>query len=227
MIVKHWSSLPEQPVLHVGNCQLWLAWLDEEDPASFQNILSKDELLRAGRLRNYRTADRFRVARGILRTLLGRYLAFGPEQLVFSYGPNGKPELAGGIKRGLSFNVSHSGGMAVYAIANGFEVGVDVEEIHPINNLEATASFFLSPDELDEFQGLPVDRKLERFFTLWTSREAILKAFGFGFSNPFWDKLVMPHNSSSQSGWQNQLFENKRIFMLNPAEGFKGALACL
>jgi 4'-phosphopantetheinyl transferase len=228
MMIKHWSELSECSLLAPGDCQLWLAWLDKEDPDSFRSSLSDDERARAGRLRSPQSADRFTVARGILRQLLGRYLACRLESLIFSYGPHGKPELAGESQTGLSFNVSHSGGLAVFAIANGLEVGVDIEEIHPVSDLEATASIFLSPDELAEFEALPTNgKKLERFFMLWTCKEAVLKALGYGFANPAEDILGTFCQPDPQGTVQNVTFKNKRLTLLNPAEGFRGALACL
>ena len=227
MMIRHWNDLPERQVLPAGKCQLWLAWLDKEDPDALWGFLSEDERLRAKRLRSSRNTDRFTVARGILRALLGRTLASRPEQLVFSYGPHGKPELAGGLKAKLSFNVSHSGGLVVFAIANGFEVGVDIEEIHPISDLEATASIFLSADDLADLEALPTDRKLERFFTLWTCKEALLKACGSGFTSPAKDNLAKVFPACRKGEGKYDIFQNKRLTMLNPAEGFKGALACL
>ena len=227
MMIRHWSDIPKRPLLAAGECQLWLAWLDEEDPDSLRGFLSEDERLRAGRLRGPRSADRFTAARGILRQLLGCYLACRPESLVFLYGPLGKPELAGESQMGLSFNVSHSGGLAVFAIANGLEVGVDIEEIHPVSDLEATASIFLSQDELAEFEALPADGKLERFFTLWTYKEAVLKALGYGFTNPARDILGTFCQPDQQGTVQNVTVQNKRLTLLTPAQGFKGALVCL
>jgi 4'-phosphopantetheinyl transferase len=218
MMIQHWRDIPEPPVLPAGDCQLWLARLDEEDPDSFRGFLSEDERLRAGRLRSSRSADRFTVGRGILRSLLGRYLLHRPEELVFAYGPNGKPTLADDLQERLSFNVTHAGGLAVFAFANGFEIGVDIEEIHPISDLDVTASFFLSPDELAEFEALPTDGKLERFFRLWTCKEAILKALGVGFNSPVQNILTI----FCQSG-----LKGERLTLLHPAEGFRGALACL
>ena len=227
MLIRHWSELSERPLLAAGECQLWLAWLDEEDPDSFREFLSEDERLRAGRLRSPRSAARFTVARGILRSLLGRYLAHRPEQLVFSYGLHGKPGLAGGVDEWLSFNVSHSAGLVVFAVSNGFEVGVDIEEIHPIIDLEATASIFLSPVEFAEFKVMPAVGKLERFFTMWTCKEAILKALGSGFTSPVKEISAMDCQPDPQVDAQYMTFQNKQITSLYPAEGFKGALACL
>ncbi len=227
MNIKHWKEIPDNPFLDSGNCQMWLAWLDEEDPQPFESLLSNDEKLRAERFRSPREANRFRVARSILRTLLGSYLSYDPEALVFSYGTHGKPELAEALDMGISFNVSHSGGLAVFAIARGGQVGVDVEEFHEINDLEATASVFLSPDELSQFKEIPGGRKLDRFFDLWTSKEAILKAYGTGFPKPSKDiftNLLEPHPND---GGQNKNFESKHLTLFVPAVGFRGALALL
>jgi 4'-phosphopantetheinyl transferase len=218
MMISHWSDLPERPFPPAGECHLWLAWLDEEDPDTLRGYLSEDERLRANRLRSSRSAERFTVARGILRTILSRSLACEPERLVFSYGSHGKPELADGLKAKLSFNVSHSGRLAIFAVANGFKVGVDIEEIHPISDLEATASIFLSADELAGLKALPAERKLERFFTLWTCKEAILKACGYGFTGPDTDIFATDFSPC---------LKGERLTMLDPAKGFKGALACL
>ncbi len=218
MTIRNWRELPERPSLPAGEPQLWLAWLDEESPDSFRGFLSEDERLRAGRLRGPRGADRFTVGRGILRSILGRYLSHRPNELVFAYGSNGKPTLAGGLQGQLSFNVSHSGSLAVLVIASGLEVGVDVEEVHPVSNLDATASIFLSPDEFAEFKALPINAKPERFFTLWTCKEAVLKAIGSGFTGPAKDILATFCQPDMKS---------ERLTLLNPAEGFKGALACL
>jgi 4'-phosphopantetheinyl transferase len=227
MMVRHWRELPERPLLAAGDCQLWLARLDEEDPDAWRGLLSEEELLRTGRLRSPRSADCFTVARGILRYLLGRYLTYTPERLVFSYGPHGKPELAGGLQARLAFSVSHSSDLAVFAIANGFEVGVDIEEIHPVSNMESTASIFLSPDELVEFEALPSAMKPERFFTLWTCKEAILKALGSGFTGSVKDILARFCQSNPEGDGQYSILENKRLILLKPAEGYQGALACL
>ncbi|MFH1524313.1 MAG: 4'-phosphopantetheinyl transferase superfamily protein [Chloroflexota bacterium] len=214
MMIKHWGEIPERPLLAPGDCQLWMAWLDTEDPDSFRSSLSEDERARAARLRSSQSVKRFTVTRGILRKVLSRYLTCRPGSLVFSYGPHGKPELAGKPQPRLSFNVSHSGSLAIFAIANGVEIGVDIEEIHPISDLDATASIFLSPEELAEFKSLPANSKLARFFTLWTCKEAVLKAIGSGFAEP-------------QITVQNTILQNKRLTLLTPAQGFRGALACL
>jgi 4'-phosphopantetheinyl transferase len=226
-MINDWNIFPEQPRLPKGESQIWIAWLDKEDPNAFWGFLSEDEHLRSRRFRDSRSADQFTISRGILRTLLAGYLSSRPGQMVFSYGTYGKPELTGDLHGKLKFNVSHSGNLAIFAIANGVDVGVDIEEIHAISDLEGTAAMILSAYELTEFKLLPPDRKLERFFTIWTCKEAILKAFGSGFNGPVQDVLTTFSQSKPMEDGQNDISEDKQLTLFTPAEGFKGALACL
>ncbi len=227
MMIRNWHELPERPLLYPGHHQLWMAWLDEENPGDFYGLLSEDERIRSGRLRSPQIVHRFIAARGILRILLSSYVGYRPENLVFSYGLHGKPDLAGGLKAGLSFNVSHSGGLAVFAIAKELKIGVDIEEIHPVKDLEAAASIFLSPNELEEFQAMPADEKLEQFFKIWTCKEAILKASGEGFSGPV--KNILARFCLQERNDKKNIYSSKnmRLTLLDPFEGFTGALACL
>ncbi len=227
MIVNPWRDLIGNPEYASGGCQIWQAWLDEEDPAFFQNFLSPDEVLRAARLRSPLSANRFCIARGILRTLLAEYLATSPEYVQFSYGLHGKPKLAGESQGNLSFNVAHSNGLAVFAIARGSDIGVDVEEIRQIDELAGCASIFLSPEELVEFKAIPDLKKLERFMTLWVSKEAILKAYGIGFSNLNKNIFTTFREQRGSVEDHNLILKNKQFAYFTPAEGFKGALACL
>ncbi len=135
--------------------------------------------------------------------------------------------MAGGLPGKLSFNVAHSNGLAVFAIAKGFEIGVDVEEIRQINELDGCAAVFLSPEELVEFKAFPANEKLERFMTLWVSKEAILKAYGVGFSNLDKNILTTFYEQPGNVEEHNLIFKNKQFIYFTPAEGFKGALACL
>jgi 4'-phosphopantetheinyl transferase len=226
-MINDWSNFPGQACLPEGESQTWIAWLDKEEPHAYWGFLSEDECLRARRFRDARSADRFTIARGILRSLLAGYLSSSPGQLVFSYGTNGKPELTGDLQGKMKFNVSHSGNLAIFAFANGLDVGVDIEEIHAISDLEGTAAMILSADELIEFKALPPDRKLERFFTIWTCKEAILKAFGSGFKGPVQGVLTSFCQSQPILDGRNDISENKQLTLFTPAEGFKGALACL
>src|ERR1700722_9480355 len=104
--------------------------------------------------------NRFVVARGVLRELLGRYLQQSPESLAFSYGPHGKPALSGEYaSSGLWFNLSHSAGLAVYAIARERNLGIDVEHIRPESAGDEIAERFFSPAGASDLLTLPREEK--------------------------------------------------------------------
>ena len=140
---------------------------------------------RASRFRFRRDRQRFVAARGALRQILGDYLGIRPEDVCFDYGPHGKPrlsrELAG---QGLRFNLAHSGAMAVYALARGREVGIDLERVAPEVAGEGIENRFFSRAEADILARTSGDRRPEAFFRCWTSKEAYLKARGGGLSEP-------------------------------------------
>jgi 4'-phosphopantetheinyl transferase len=155
---------------------LWFASLDvpNDERESFARILSPDEIARANRFHFPQHRRRFMVARGRLRQILGNYLEIKPETVSFLYSDRGKPSIADP----LQFNVSHSGDMAVYGLRRQGRIGVDVEEIRSIKDLEdLTKRFFCAREhELIQHCG----EKARVFFQLWTGKEAYLKAIGMG-----------------------------------------------
>src|SRR5438094_222037 len=104
----------------------------------FQLFLMPDETARAARFRFEHLQRSFILTRGALRVLLGRYLNTAPRDLQFSYGSNGKPTLAPSAC--LQFNASHSGDLALFAFTTDCEIGIDVEAVHPMPNIEDIAS---------------------------------------------------------------------------------------
>jgi len=82
----------------------------------------------------------------------------------------------------VRFNLAHSADAALIAIAHDREVGVDLERIrHDVESLKLAERFF-SPDECERLRHLPDDEANRLFFTLWTCKEAYLKAIGTGLS---------------------------------------------
>jgi len=106
---------------------------------------------------------------------------------------HGKPFVAGAA--GLSFNVSHSGDVAVVAVALHAEVGADVEVLRPRRFLDRLATRVLTDDEYARWCALSSDARLEAFLRSWTGREAYLKAIGLGLRAPLRDAL------SEARGW--------------------------
>lgn len=140
-------------------------------------LLSPDEAERAARFRFEPDREAFVVARGALRTLAGSYLGIAPAQVVFGYGPHGKPEV-----EGLSFNVSHAGDLALVAFGEMHRVGVDVEVMRPGVEMRALARRFFTAAENDALAVLSGDDLVRGFYGCWTCKEAFVKAVGEGLS---------------------------------------------
>jgi 4'-phosphopantetheinyl transferase len=122
--------------------------------------------------------SRWGAARGALREVLGRAVGCAPAEVEFRYGPHGKPRLAGAA---LHFNISHSGALAVIALANA-EVGVDVE-LPRSRRSDDIARRFYAPGEVERlFAEEDAARRADQFFRLWTCKEAFLKVTGEGLS---------------------------------------------
>jgi 4'-phosphopantetheinyl transferase len=118
-----------------------------------------------------------------LRRLLGRYLDADPHEIELRAGKHGKPRLADPAA-GLRFNLSHSGGIALIAVAFGVEVGVDVERIRPRRNLLRLAERALDPAAAAAVRAASPERRLAAFHAAWTRREAIAKCRGVGLWAP-------------------------------------------
>ncbi len=163
---------------------IWGTTLDQPT-AQFEQLarfLSPAEQARAARFSVARYRHRFCSGRGLLRILLGRYLQIEPAQLVFCYGPQGKPALRRDY--GLRFNISHSGSQALYAVSWNREIGVDLERVRGLEDIGPIARRYFSPGEVKTLESLPSVQQLEGFFNCWTRKEAYLKADGSGLSQP-------------------------------------------
>lgn len=165
---------------------LWTAHLDEQEEATrnrWQSLLDEAEATRARRFYFERDRRRFAVARGILRTLLARYLNVAPGVLAFGYTERGKPFLTSS-ESGLRFNVSHSGGQALFAFAQGREIGVDIEAGERLgDDWPGIARRYFSEREQGELFALPEPQRRAAFLTGWARKEAYLKATGLGISD--------------------------------------------
>lgn len=193
-----WNSAPARlPTMESDEAHVWRADLlqSEEETARLRRLLSPDEQARAGRFLFPKDRDRFIVARGHLRSILGRYLGVEPEGLRFAYNSYGKPCLSKEFDGGaLRFNLSHSHERALYAFARGAEVGVDIEYLRQDFACEEIARQFFSPREVADFRSLPASQRAEAFFHCWTRKEAYVKALGEGLSVPLdeFDVSLLP-----------------------------------
>jgi 4'-phosphopantetheinyl transferase len=190
-----WPKGPSQLVLPVNRVEIWRVFLDEPSGVDAQSsVLSADEVERAKRFHFEKDRIRFTHCRLTLRELLARYLATPAGQIRFQYSVNGKPQLAANQnRRGLQFNVSHSANVALIAISDAHQVGVDVEKIRHEVDTAALSERFFSVRERNSLRALPEDLRVPGFFACWTRKEAFLKATGEGLSFPLKDFSVTTH----------------------------------
>jgi 4'-phosphopantetheinyl transferase len=170
--------------LSEGDVHVWHALLDKfEVGPLLYTALSADEQAKRDSFLREREWKRFAVGRALLRVILGRYLGIAPGKIRLARNCHGKPSLEGLQKvRRVRFNLSHSNGFALYAVTLDREIGVDLECIAHIQELEQVADRFFSERERTLIHSLKGVQKDEVFFRIWTRKEALLKAQGQGFS---------------------------------------------
>jgi 4'-phosphopantetheinyl transferase len=227
----NWEVAPRNPILRDGELHVWLSMARQEPHArNLLDVLSTEEVERAGRFHFSRDRERFVHARGVLRTLLGRYLGADPAGLRFRSNDYGKPALAGEWGgSGINFNLSHSQEVVLYAFALGREVGVDVEHIRPEFAGEDIAARFFSAPEAEGLRHTPAEARAAAFFSCWTRKEAYIKAKGEGLSFPL-DRFAVSVDADVQDVALNvfgDAGESRRwtIISLIPATGYVAALA--
>jgi 4'-phosphopantetheinyl transferase len=175
------------PPLAEGVVQFWRIDLGAVAKAEsrWQSVLSPDERDRASRFHFERDRLHFCAARAWLRILLGGYLVADPQDLRFRYSDKGKPELdEPHASSGLTFNLSHSGGVALIAITRDRPIGVDIEKIRNDFDTAAIAQRFFSASEQGQLLKLRPEEQHQAFFRCWTLKEAFIKALGEGLSHP-------------------------------------------
>ena len=178
LLLQPFPSLPTAPPA-ADEVRVWVVGLDPPpaDPAELLGLLTPDERDRAGRYRSPVVRHQFVVGRGLLRRILGGCLGAPPHAVPITYNPAGKPVLAG--DPGLHFNLTHTTGLALVALA-GRPVGVDVERVSGHIDVDAVARRYFSARELDLLLSLEPRERRRCFFRLWTCKEACVKADGRG-----------------------------------------------
>lgn len=198
--------------LPTAQLHVWRASLDawKSGLAKLSSVLSPDESTRLEQFRTQADRNRFLVGRGLLRQIAGDYLKIAAASLQFVYGPFAKPGLP---NSNLHFNLAHSGELIVYAFSTRQAVGIDIEQITPSVDIQATAPQFCSAREIEELTQLAEEDRRRPFFRLWVRKEAFLKATGQGFSS-FDSTKPLP---SAGDNWQ--------VEDLDIAPGYVGAVA--
>ncbi|MEO1519422.1 MAG: 4'-phosphopantetheinyl transferase superfamily protein [Cyanobacteria bacterium J06633_2] len=181
-IEKRFGRFPE---LNDTDVHLWQVILScgIDQQQTYYATLSSDERARADRFKFEHLRHRFIIGRGVLRELLGRYLAIAPGEIRFTYGRYGKPTLDQAVhSTSISFNLSHSNTMALLVFCRKGMIGVDVEHIRSSVDALALSKRFFTPHEYHHICSCASEQAIAEFFRLWTCKEAYLKATGEGLA---------------------------------------------
>lgn len=224
--------MPVIPALRSDEVHVWRASLagPSPGPGTDSSLLSREEGDRAARFISADHRDRWAASRAILRRILAAYLGDDPAALRFRAGAQGKPALLRTEGHGdVRFNLSHSGGVALVAVALGREVGVDVERIREDAAGERLAERFFAPAEAAALRTIPARQRAPAFFACWTRKEAYLKARGVGLTFGL-DRVivpVLPEEPASLLAVEGEPGEASRWQLedLRLAAGFAGAVA--
>ena len=187
--LTYWAAPPDGIVtdrrLEAGLCHVWVASLtaDAAELGRLSRTLSETEHQRAGQFRFEKDRNAYVQCRGMLRNLLGSYLELSPETLCFSANGRGKPYLSEASNPlDVRFNLSHSDGMALFALTRSSEVGVDIERLQRFSDWTSVSEMAFSPREKAELTALSRENRVVGFFNGWTRKEAVAKATGEGLS---------------------------------------------
>jgi len=239
--LRHPDGILRDDEVHVWHVDL-KAWEKEAD--SLLKLLEAEERERAARFKFPGPRNQFVISRALLRRALGCYLRIDARAVRFRTTANGKPELAaaselrsGELRSGdlrsedLRFNLSHTEGTTVFAIARNRQVGIDVERIRADTNAMELAQRFFSHPEVQWLRSQPASELVSAFFVCWTGKEAYIKAHGEGLSMSLSSFGVLPVATAAGSELQLNVYDNPEetrrwsICALELGAGLRAALA--
>lgn len=212
--------------VHVWQVDL-VAW--EKETGALFELLDAAERERAERFKFPESRNQFVISRALLRRALGRYLGIEAREVRFRTTANGKPELDANCD--LQFNLSHTEGVTVFAIAHHRQVGVDVERIRENTNAMELAERFFSGQEVEWLRSQPTSELVPSFYSIWTAKEAYIKAHGGGLSMPLDGFGVLPVASAVRSTLQLNVYDDPEetrrwsMWQLELARQLRAALA--
>ena len=176
--------MPEPGEAFIWKLDLAAAGDEATREASIREALSPDECRRADAFRFARDRNRFVATRSALRALLADVTGQDAARVSFRYGAAGRPALEDAPH--IEFSVSHSGDMALIAIALKespcFELGIDVEAVRAVADAVAIAERYFTKAEASSLARVPPEHRARAFLRIWVTKEACVKASGRGLA---------------------------------------------
>lgn len=202
---------------------IWLtspeAITDETLLGRYRRLLSPEEKAQLEEIGSDRVRHQYLVTRALVRCTLSQYLAVEPEDWGFETSAGGRPEIAVPSETGLRFNVSHTRGVVACLVTEGIDAGVDVENMERSRDVQGLAERRFAVEEAAELKACAAEGEKNHFFSLWTLKEAYLKARGQGITLPLRSVVFLlsgheglqvrldPPLEDRAADWQFGLFE--------------------
>lgn len=224
------DKFPEKLSLAGDEVHIWVGDLDKIILRGYKDKLPLSEKIRASKYHYHIHRNRYATRHALLRLIIGRYQGVGFYEEEFYLGKHGKPYLSDANgKDNIYFNMSNSESMCIYAFSRNSEVGVDIEYVRDIPEMDKIVERFLSKKEKNAFRSLPESKKKEAFLNCWTRKEAFIKAIGDGLYQPLdnFDVALIPDEPARllRIGGDSKTASRWFIQDLKPAPGFTAAIA--
>ena len=223
------NMLNEAIELSEKKIHVFLFHLEEYDEKKFYDFLSDDEKERADRLKVELKKKQFIISRSVLRKIISNSINKPHDEIVFYYTKKDKPFIKDKFNNeSVEFNISHSEQCILIAITLGHSVGIDVEKINKKIDFESLSARFFSNKENEFLRSLEESKKLDAFYSIWTRKEAFIKATGkgiaYGLDNfsvcsdkKITSKIDIEHEGALEENWVS--------FELMTIDQYKTALA--
>jgi 4'-phosphopantetheinyl transferase len=190
---------------------------------SLSPLLTHDELARASRYIHLHDSNRFKISRGALKLIMGRYLNRQPSLVEVVPGINKKPYIKNST---LFYNISHSGDWIVLAVSDS-AIGVDTEQVNPSFDFNDVIKEYFS---LEEARSILEEKSPDRFFMIWTRKEALTKATGKGLDEDLkfipgldGDHYIQGEMLSSSNSWLITSFKLSANYFASVASTYQAA----
>lgn len=191
----------------------------------FWNILSVSEKEQAKRYYTPLLTKRYVISHGILRHILSYYAKQPTHSLKFVNNKYGKPFLK---NSSIQFNMSHSHNMVYYIVAHDHKVGIDIEFHDHTIDVTALSELVLTPREITLLESFCPRERYKTFYTLWTKKEALVKAIGEGLSYPINSieaMSIVSYDNITLTSSDNNAKQKLYIYTLRSTPNYSGAIA--
>lgn len=196
--------------------------------ATAADVLTPEEYLERSGITSVRVRTQRFISRMVLREACGLVCGIAPQDVRFAYNEHGKPRLdlpAGGspvVAGACHFNLSHTDDLIAFGASTAGPLGIDIERVAARPGLAQIARRFFHPQEFAYATAMDQPVSEQRFFEVWTRKEALLKAMGTGLATDLRRVAVpLPGGGHRYMG----VAEAFEVLDVPMPEGYAGAIA--